>query len=137
MADVDTFPMKPSILEPIERNPDKSVWVFQYDDSAKHNSTFSMSFTAMRSQTWKQLLQNSQSTTELIENFNEKLQLKQREFLTFYNSAVCLHFKYFFYISGELTWDYDQLIMTRAILESRLCSFPSNSSLWFVKNYCL
>ena len=85
MADVDTFPMKPSILEPIERNPDKSVWVFQYDDSAKHNSTFSMSFTAMRSQTWKQLLQNSQSTTELIEKFNEKLQLDQREFLTFYN----------------------------------------------------
>ena len=116
MADVDTFPMKQSILEPIERNPDKSVWVFQYDDSAKHNSTFSMSFTAMRSQTWKQLLQNSQSTTELIENFNEKLQLKQREFLTFYNSAVCLHFKYFFTFSGELTWDYDQLIMTRAIL---------------------
>ena len=78
MADVDTFPMKQSILEPIERNPDKSVWVFQYDDSAKHDSTFSMSFTAMRSQTWKQLLQNSQSTTELIEKFDEKLQLKKR-----------------------------------------------------------
>ena len=28
------------------------------------------------------------------------------------------------------TWDHDQLIMTRAILESKLCYFPVNNSLW-------
>ena len=28
------------------------------------------------------------------------------------------------------TWNNDQLIMTRAILETKLCFFPSNNSLW-------
>ena len=104
MADVDTFPMKKSILDPIHRNPDKSVWIFQYDTSVQFGFTFSMSFTALRSHTWKSILKNPKSTDELINIFRDKLQLQK------FNT----------------TWDYDQLIMTRAILESRLCSFPSN-----------
>ena len=103
MADVDTFPMRKSILEPIQRNPDKSVWVFQYDTSVRYNITFAMSFTALRSQDWKDILLNSQSTQDLIEKFEPKVQFTQL----------------------NTTWNYDQLIMTRAILESKLCSFPS------------
>ena len=66
MADVDTFPMKKSILDPIQRNPDKKVWIFQYDTSIQYGFTFSMSFTALRSQTWRKILHNPQSTNDLI-----------------------------------------------------------------------
>ena len=78
MADVDTFPMTKNIFEPIEKTQEKSIWVLKYDTSVKHNVTFSMHFMAMRSQTWKQIFQNSQSTTELLDNFNEKLKLNQQ-----------------------------------------------------------
>ena len=139
MADVDTFPMTKNIFEPIEKTPEKSIWVLKYDTSVKHNVTFSMHFMAMQSQTWKQIFHNPQSTTELLENFNDKLKLNQqldkskislkkllKSQIVYIKAIFCLHF------TDQLTWNFDQSILTRAILESRLCSFPKNNSLWFV-----
>jgi hypothetical protein len=109
MSDVDTFPAKKSILDPIIRNKDKSVWVFRYDTSVKFGFTFSMSFIGMRSALWRQVLENPDTVQDLVGNFQDRLELDQL----------------------NTTWDYDQLIVTRAILESKLCTFPRDSQkLW-------
>lgn len=108
MSDVDAFPMKKTVLDPILRNRDKSAWVFQYDTSVEYGFTFSMSFTAMRAETWQDILDSPKDVNDIIEHFRDKLDFGHR------NSS----------------WEYDQLIMTRAILESKLCSFPRNNSLW-------
>ena len=104
MADVDAFPMKKSLLRPIKRYPNKKVWIFQYDRSITHNWTFAMTFTALRSKIWKEIMCFSKSTAEIFDIFGTKLRLDQR----------------------PNKWGFDQLIMTRAIVESKLCSLPSN-----------
>ena len=104
MADVDAFPMKKSLLRPIKRYPNKKVWIFQYDRSITHNWTFAMTFTALRSKIWKEIMCFSNSTAEIFDIFGTKLRLDQR----------------------PNKWGFDQLIMTRAIVESKLCSLPSN-----------
>ena len=73
MSDVDTFPMKSTVLEPIDRNKDKLVWVFQYDTAAKYGFTFSMAFTAMRSRTWNDILGHPTDLKDLMDKNYEKL----------------------------------------------------------------
>ena len=79
MSDVDTFPMKSKVLQPIWRHQDKLVWVFRYDTSVKYGFTFSMSFTGMRASTWAQILHYPQNTSDLIHIFNDRLQLQVRK----------------------------------------------------------
>ena len=76
MSDVDTFPMKSKVLQPIWRHQDKLVWVFRYDTSVKYGFTFSMSFTGMRANTWAQILHYPKNTSDLIHIFNDRLQLQ-------------------------------------------------------------
>ena len=52
----------------------------------------------MQSQTWNDILHSPISVEDLIKKFDEKLQLSKK---------------------NRDPWDYDQLILTRAILDSR------------------
>ena len=63
----------------------------------------------MQSQTWNDILHSPISIEDLIKKFDEKLQLSKK---------------------NRDPWDYDQLILTRAILDSKLCSIPPNNVLW-------
>ena len=111
MADVDTFPMRKSLLAPIIQYPKKKVWIYQYDRTIQLEYTFAMSFTAMRSQTWNETMHFVNSTNDLMKIFSEKIKLQNHG-----------------------AWNYDQLIMTRAILESRICGLPPKHSLWKLLN---
>ena len=71
MADVDAFPINKHLLNPILKNPMKKVWIYQYDNSLKHGATFAMSFTGMRSNTWKNILHDAESTEDLIQIFGK------------------------------------------------------------------
>ena len=71
MADVDAFPINKDLLNPILKNPMKKVWIYQYDNSLKHGATFAMSFTGMRSNTWKNILHDAESTEDLIQIFGK------------------------------------------------------------------
>ena len=73
MSDVDTFPMKAGVLDPIRRQRDKLVWVFRYDTSVKYHFTFSMAFTAMRSRTWNDILGHPTDLKDLMDKNYEKL----------------------------------------------------------------
>ena len=71
MADVDAFPINKELLNPILKNPMKKVWIYQYDKSLTNGATFAMSFTGMRSKTWKNILHDAESKEDLIRIFGE------------------------------------------------------------------
>ena len=64
---------------------------------------------AMRARTWRAILgrREGEALGEFVARWKEALDY-----------------------SGNYTWDLDQHIATRAILESGLCSVPGDSKLW-------
>jgi len=73
MSDVDTFPMKSRVLDPIKRQRDKLVWVFRYDTAVNFGFTFSMAFTAMRSRTWNDILGHPTDFKDLMDKNYDRL----------------------------------------------------------------
>ena len=114
MTDVDAFPMNKALFDPIKNFPKMKIWVYHYDQSIDFGYTFNMKFTGMRSKMWKSILNGANSFQDLVSNFGEKLELENRT-LSYDHTG---------------TWTFDQLILTRAILDSKLCFFPSNNLLW-------
>ena len=106
VADADTFVMNRDVLYPLE-NENYKIWIFQYHYSMMTANTFPMDYIAMRAQLWSTII-NAQSAEELIAKNEKDLQLKTR----------------------SSTWNDDQLILTRLILQSGLCSAPKNHDLW-------
>ena len=110
MSDVDDFPMSKKLLEPIHKFSNKKVWINSHEDSVNNENTFSMKFTAMRAITWKKILHEANSFENLLLTFGEKLNIK--------NNTLSYRILY------------DQFIMSRAILDSKLCFLPENNLLW-------
>ncbi len=107
MADADAFVVREDIFGGALDDRSKLVWLFQYENSLRHQSTFSMSFVAASSSGWRRLLDGAGSAEELV------------------GAHACqlnLHFR--------SQWDYDQLILTRAVLKSGVCSLPRQARLW-------
>ena len=110
LSDVDAFPINKKLLDPIYENPNKKIWIYSYDDTLNHGISFNMKFTAMRSETWKNILYQANSFENLLSIFSEKLNIKTNT------------------LSYRIL--YDQFIMSRAILDSKLCYLPANNLLW-------
>ena len=110
LSDVDAFPMNKTLLDPIYKNPNKKIWIYSYEDTLKHGITFNMKFTAMQASTWKNILYEANSFENLLSIFSEKLNIKTNT------------------LSYRIL--YDQFIMSRAILDSKLCYLPANNLLW-------
>ncbi|TRY81090.1 hypothetical protein TCAL_13644, partial [Tigriopus californicus] len=102
-GDVDIFPMVPNILEELRR--DYNIWLFQYALSETKHETFSMSFIAMTKALWKQLLPAS-TPEDTIQHFLPSI------------------------LDKKMTWNYDQLIVSKVILQSGLCSLDPQNRLW-------
>ena len=102
--------MNKTLLDPIYKNPKKKIWIYSYEDTLNHGITFNMKFTAMRASTWKNILHEANSFENLLSTFGEKLNIK--------NNTLSYRILY------------DQFIMSRAILDSKLCFLPENNLLW-------
>ena len=76
LSDVDAFPINKKLLDPIYENPNKKIWIYSYDDTLNHGISFNMKFTAMRSETWKNILYQANSFENLLSIFSEKLNIK-------------------------------------------------------------
>jgi hypothetical protein len=108
-ADVDAFIMTPKIVSPLVRRASKTVWLYRYELSLRMGYTFMMQFTSARAETWRQMLGKKEG--ESLDDFVGR-------------------YKKMLAYSGEYTWDLDQHIVTRAILDSGYCSVPKESKLW-------
>ena len=105
-ADADTFVAAVDSMEDLYR-PGYKVWVYQYGYTVAKGETFAMDYIGMEAELWKSLLACN-SPEELVAKFTEPLLLD----------------------TYDTTWGYDQLIVSRIILENRLCSLPSLNKVW-------
>ncbi|TRY62624.1 hypothetical protein TCAL_09690, partial [Tigriopus californicus] len=102
-SDVDAFPMVPSIFEVLRSN--HKIWIFQYQHTLMRTDTLPISFIAMRVHLWRDLLiQNSSES--LVSHFGSILNWAQD------------------------TWGFDQDIVSRVILSSKLCTLPKDHGLY-------
>ncbi len=112
-SDADAFVMSGSIFanlpvsSSVNNNNGHQVWLYQYQDSLRFETPLSMSFVAMRARTWSQVLEGAESPEDLVAR---------------HACQMNLHF--------QTPWSYDQLILSRAVLKSGLCSLPGQNRLW-------
>ena len=111
IADVDCFPVNKHVLDPINQLSFK-VWIWQHVWSEESGYTFPISLIGMRARTWTQMwgLDAMPNLSSTIEIWSEKSSLKVGY--------------------GELyQWGLDQRMVTRALLENKLCSVH-NPTVW-------
>eukprot|EP00094_Tigriopus_californicus_P007641 TCALIF_07358-PA protein Name:"Protein of unknown function" AED:0.13 eAED:0.13 QI:0/0.5/0.33/0.66/1/1/3/141/377 len=105
-TDVDAFLLDPKLLDPFH-DPQFKIWLLLYSETLTNGTTFSMSFVGMRKALWRELLKSSANPTELLEKFRETPLSNSTE-----------------------AWYEDQRILSRVILESKICTAPANNSIW-------
>ena len=106
-ADVDAFIMTGDILKPLKKP--FIVWVWRYELSYNTGYTFMMPFIGARAKTWASLLKHSTNSSDLAATNRRLLGLPD---------------------SPADSWDLDQRILTRAILDAGHCSLPASHALW-------
>jgi len=109
-SDVDTFVMRPDIFEELlePQNLDK-ISILQYDNTIEYETTFAMVFISMQYWLWRELLNDEWTPEGVIERHRSGLGLGN--------------------YSGY-TWDWDQKLLSRMILESGLCTVPGENKIW-------
>lgn len=107
-ADADSFVMTPEALRgPLSRRRFDG-WLFRYTHSIKSGDTLAMDYMAFRKRIWRRIFAGVFAPGELI-----------REYSRFDGL-----------LKANYTWDYDQLISTRAVLRDGLCTLPVGHPLW-------
>ena len=113
--------MSKLLLEPIHKFSNRKIWILNSNEeedsiNKEKNAFFSTKFTAMRAITWKKILHNANSFENVLSIFGERLKniknSKDKKKLSY--PAV----------------PYDKLILTRAILDSKLCNLTSSPPPW-------
>ena len=107
--------MSKLLLEPIHKFSNRKIWILNSNEEAKEKNAFSSTkFPAMRAITWKKILHNANSFENVLSIFGEKLKNIKNS-----NDKNKLSYP---------AVPYDKLILTRAILDSKLCNLTSSSS---------
>ena len=113
--------MSKLLLEPIHKFSNRKIWILNSNEeedsiNKEKNAFFSTKFTAMRAITWKKILHNANSFENVLSIFGERLKniknSKDKKKLSY--PAV----------------PYAKLILTRAILDSKLCNLTSSPPPW-------
>ncbi len=109
-ADADTFVAAEDSLRHL-KIPQYKGWIYQYSHTliGGGGETFPMDYLAFKSKTWQEMIGKGGVDTP------EKLVEKYRPVLN---------------LSLTNTWDHDQKIITRVILEKGICSLPKGHLMW-------
>ena len=113
--------MSKLLLEPIHKFSNRKIWILNSNEeedsiNKEKNAFFSTKFTAMRAITWKKILHNANSFENVLSIFGEKLKNIKNS-----NDKNKLSYP---------AVPYDKLILTRAILDSKLCNLTSSPPPW-------
>ena len=113
--------MSKLLLEPIHKFSNRKIWILnsneEEDSVNKEKNLFSSKKSpAMRAITWKKILHNANSFENVLSIFGEKLKNIKNS-----NDKNKLSYP---------AVPYDKLILTRAILDSKLCNLTSSPPPW-------
>ena len=123
-ADVDAFPMTKEIIAPIVLLPERSIWLYRYGFTLASGSTFMMPFIGSRVSAWKQMMDYDYDP-KIHSDIGQGLHRWIRKYASYFtNGDVNM------YENNTYTWEVDQHITSRAIMDSGLCSLPKENQLW-------
>ena len=137
-SDVDAFPMTNEMIAPIIRFPTRSIWLYRYGITAFSGTTFMMAFIGAKVEVWRYILQYDYNP-EIHSDIGQGLHDWVKKYAYYFmkgtvntnavteNNTVTTITKS---TNNSYTWEIDQLLISRAILASGLCSLPFNNSLW-------
>ena len=141
-SDVDAFPMTNEMIAPLVRLKERSVWLYRYGLSYASGATFMMAFIGAKAHIWRDILKydynpniHSDIGQGLPQWITKYAQIFTKENsdtrnITSINTITAITKS----SNNTYTWEVDQLIISRAILESGLCTLPVNNSLWDAVN---
>jgi len=105
-ADVDAFVMTPDILKPLKLKQ-KNIWIWRYELTHNTGYTFMLPFIGATSSIWRRMLWYKGSLVEMVDHYGTLMDFKD-----------------------DYTWDVDQHIVSRSILESGVCNLSPSNPLW-------
>ena len=141
-SDVDAFPMTNEMIAPLVRLKERSVWLYRYGLSYASGATFMMAFIGAKAHIWRRILKYDydpdihsdigQGLPQWIEKYAQMFTKENSNTnnITSINTITAITKS----TNNTYTWEVDQLIISRAILESGLCTLPVNNSLWDTVN---
>jgi len=117
-VDINLFVMTPEIIRPLISSPDMVAWIMDvglpnnYTNKGNYwPKTFALGFMAMRAASWREITGYNGSIEGLVRHYREE--------------GMALHRS-----NPEKDWYTDQLIITWALLSSKVCTVPARSKLW-------
>ena len=134
--------MSNEMIAPIVRLADRSIWLYRYGLTYASGATFMMAFIGAKAHVWRDILKydynpdiHSDIGQGLPQWISKYAQIFTKENsdtrnITSINTITAITKS----SNNTYTWEVDQLIISRAILESGLCTLPANNSLWDAVN---
>ena len=141
-SDVDAFPMTNEMIAPLVRLKERSIWLYRYGLTYASGATFMMAFIGAKAHVWRDILKydyNPKIHSDIGQGLPQWIEKYAQIFtngnsnisnITSNNTISAITKS----SNNTYTWEVDQLIISRAILESGLCTLPANNSLWAAVN---
>ena len=117
-ADVDAFIMTKQIVAPLVLLSDRSIWLYRYSFTLGTGSTFMMPFIGAKAHVWRSMLKYKSYDPQIHSDIGQGIK------------AWIDQYGRYMEFGEDYTWEVDQHITSRAILESGLCSLPEDNKLW-------
>ena len=128
--------MTDEMIAPIVRLPKRSIWLYRHGITRVTGNTFMMAFIAAKSYIWKDILKYDydpqihsdigQGLHNWIKKYAHYFTKETTQNITEDNTITAITKS----SNNTYTWEVDQLIISRAILSSGLCSLSADNSLW-------
>ena len=109
--------MTKQLLAPLVLKPNCSIWLYRYGFTLASGNTFMMPFLGAKSTVWRQILEYDYDPRK-----HSDIGQGIRAWIDKFGLVMNLGTNY--------TWEVDQHISSRAILQSGLCSLPPENGLW-------
>ena len=130
------------MIAPLVRLKERSIWLYRYGLSYASGATFMMAFIGAKAHIWRDILKYDyypdihsdigQGLPQWIEKYAQIFtkENSNTKNSTSINTITAITKS----ADNTYTWEVDQLIISRAILESEMCTLPVNNSLWDAVN---
>lgn len=113
ISESDVFITTDLVLKPLD-NLSFKAWVYWVEPALYGGETFAMSFTTLRKEDWRELLDNSSTCQQALERFPRISQVKT---LQFAEKSFGKH------------WESDQDVVTARLLRLGICTVPKDNRL--------
>lgn len=134
--------MTNEMIAPIVRLADRSIWLYRYGLTYASGATFMMAFIGAKAHVWRDILKydyNTKIHSDIGQGLPQWIEKYAHIFtkgssaandITANNTITSITKS----SNNTYTWEVDQLIISRAILESGLCTLPASNTLWAAVN---